>query len=205
MLRRYVITAFVAVLISLGVFYEMQALIRSRGPHDGMASLRARAIEFVRLKRDTELQLKERALPEKPAPPAPPPTPDMDLSEVPESLGATDLGIVPALQPDLDMMGGSFLGAAPGDSDVIPMVRVNPQYPLAAAERGIEGWTIVRFSINAAGVVKNPEVIDAEPAGIFDRAALRAIRRWKYKPKTVDGTPVERRGVTVRLKFELDK
>ncbi|RMD86057.1 MAG: energy transducer TonB [Candidatus Dadabacteria bacterium] len=200
---RYLVTGVLAAVVTLGVFYEMQALIASRSHEREIARPRMK-VEFVRLRRDSELQLKQRTLPQKEAPPPPPPAPDVDLSDVPERFEPGDLGVVPVFEPELDLAGGPYLGAAPADTDVIPMVRVNPQYPIAAAERGIEGWVLVRFTITPSGTVKDPEVIDSHPPGVFDRAALRAIRKWKYKPKIVDGKPVERRGVTVRLKFELE-
>ncbi|RMF21156.1 MAG: energy transducer TonB, partial [Deltaproteobacteria bacterium] len=186
MLVRYLLTGTLAAVVTLAVFYEMQELISSRAQKREIAE-RGRVIEFVRLKRDSELRLKERTLPKKEAPPETPPTPDIDLSDLPDSLGETDLGIVPVFEPRLDIAGGPYLGAAPSDTDVIPMVRVNPQYPISAAERGIEGWVLVQFTITTAGTVKDAKVIDAKPSSIFNRAALRAIRKWKYKPKIVDG------------------
>ncbi len=204
MLGRYLITGSLAALVTFGVFYEMQELISSRArEREGVEQ--ARVIEFVRLKRDSELRLKQRMLPEKQALPQPPPTPDIDLLELPEAFDQGDFGAVPVFRPALDIAGGPYLGAAPSDADVIPMVRVNPQYPISAAERGIEGWVIVRFTITTAGTVKDAAVIDAKPGSIFNRAALRAIRKWKYKPKIVGGKAVERPGVTVRLTFELEK
>ena len=61
------------------------------------------------------------------------------------------------------------------------------------------------FTISAAGTVKDAAVVASEPGTIFDRAALKAIRKWKYNPKIEDGVAVERSGVPVRLKFVLDK
>ena len=90
------------------------------------------------------------------------------------------------------------------DSDVVPVVRVNPQYPIRAAERGIEGWVELEFTITASGTVKNAVVTAARPARIFDSEALRAIGKWRYNPKIVDGKPVERKGVRVRLRFRLE-
>ena len=84
------------------------------------------------------------------------------------------------------------------------MVRVNPQYPIRAEERGIEGWVELEFTISEAGTVKEARVIAAKPRGVFDRSALRAIKKWKYNPKVEDGKPVERPGVTVRLTFDLE-
>ena len=91
------------------------------------------------------------------------------------------------------------------DRDVIPLVRINPEYPNRARERGIEGWVQVQFTITPAGTVADQKVVDADPKGLFERAALEAIGRWKYNPKVVDGRAMERRGVMVVLTFKLEK
>ena len=80
---------------------------------------------------------------------------------------------------------------------------MNPQYPPRAAERGTEGWVELVFVISASGTVQDAEVMNSHPGNVFDRAALRAVRRWKYNPKIQDGKPIERHGVTVRLEFKL--
>ena len=95
-------------------------------------------------------------------------------------------------------------GIGGSDSDVVPVVRVNPQYPIRAAEQGVEGWVELEFTITASGTVKDPVVVAAKPARIFDVEALRAIGKWRYNPKIVDGKPVERSGVRVRLRFRLE-
>ena len=74
-----------------------------------------------------------------------------------------------------------------------------------ARERGIEGWVQVQFTITPAGTVADQKVVDADPKGLFERAALDAIGRWKYNPKVVDGRAMERRGVMVVLTFKLEK
>jgi protein TonB len=73
-----------------------------------------------------------------------------------------------------------------------------------AAQRRIEGWVIVEFNISVVGRVKDAKVVSAEPPRIFDREALRAIRKWKYKPKVENGVAVERKGIRVKLTFTLD-
>jgi protein TonB len=91
------------------------------------------------------------------------------------------------------------------DTEVIPLVRIQPQYPARAAAGGIEGWVRCQFDITPAGGVIDAMVIDSEPRGTFDRAALEAVSRWKYKPKVEGGVAVERRGVQVLLTFKLEK
>lgn len=201
--RRFLVTLALAVVISFGLFWLMQFLISSRsGVYEDVT--RGRIVEFVRLKRDSDLETKKRELPEKLEKEEPPPPPDIDLSSVPKP-GQEALAIAaPDADFDLDLAGGPNLGGAPSDSDIIPLVRVMPQYPPQAMSRGIEGWVIVEFTISPAGTVKDPVVVDSHPSGIFNRAMLRAIRKWKYKPKIVDGVAVERPGVRVRQHFALE-
>ena len=76
---------------------------------------------------------------------------------------------------------------------MIPIVRINPQYPRDALMAGTEGFVEIEFTIMENGTVANAEVIRSEPRRIFNRAALRAIYRWKFKPRIIDGVPVQRR------------
>lgn len=65
---------------------------------------------------------------------------------------------------------------------------------------------IVQFTVSAAGTVKEPVMIIAsEPPGVFDKQAIKAVKRWKYRPKRVGGRAVEQHGVTTKLTFELDR
>jgi len=204
MTRRYLTTAILAAAVTFGLFYLMQFLVSMEGSlvED---EFKGRTIEFVRLKRDSDLELKKRQLPDKEKPDEAPPPPDLDLSNVPQPTeGNLDIA-TPEIGFDLALAGGPQLGEAPSDSDIMPLVRVLPVYPPRAQSRGIEGWVLVEFTISPAGTVKDPVVIDAEPSGIFNRAMLRAIRKWKYQPKIVDGVAVARPGVRVRQNFELEQ
>jgi protein TonB len=93
---------------------------------------------------------------------------------------------------------------AVSDRNATPIVRVNPVYPAAQAQRNVEGWVEVEFTITATGSVSDPRVTSAEPRGAFDRAALHAIERWKYEPMLVNGKPTAQSGVRTRLLFELN-
>ncbi len=57
-----------------------------------------------------------------------------------------------------------------------------PSYPRGAERRGIEGYAVVEYTVNEAGEVTNPTVVEANPEGVFDRAVLRAIEGWAYAP-----------------------
>ena len=201
MVARHSIAALLALAITFGLFYLMQYLI-SMGSERGANIRKGQVIEFVRLKRDTAAQTRKRELPKKEKPPEPPPPPELQMSQN----DAPDANSMAIAAPDLsagpDLGSGPNLGA-PSDSDSVPLVRVPPQYPIRAAERGIEGWVVLRFTITATGTVDNPVVLDAQPKRIFDRAAIRSIKKWKYRPRIVDGVAIQR-VEEVRLTFDLD-
>jgi TonB family protein len=80
---------------------------------------------------------------------------------------------------------------------------VDADYPPEAARKGIEGSVDVSFTISPQGKVTDVAVVSAMPSDIFNRAAIAAVRRWKYEPKTVNGVPVEAHQ-QLRLQFKLD-
>ena len=91
------------------------------------------------------------------------------------------------------------------DSQAMPVVRMEPKYPVDAARAGIEGWVKMLFSIDAMGQVQDIEVIDAQPKRIFDREAKKALAKWKYKPQLVAGKPQAQQGLMVVLDFKLNQ
>ncbi len=59
---------------------------------------------------------------------------------------------------------------------------VAPEYPRAAERRGVEGRVTVLYTVAADGSVATVEIVSATPAGVFDRAALRAVENWRFEP-----------------------
>ncbi len=100
--------------------------------------------------------------------------------------------------------------AAPPKPTVLPekdMRRTRffaPTYPDRARERGTEGWVDIEFTVKTDGTTDEGVVKAAEPAGVFDRAALQAVERWRYEPRVVNGQVVDQR-VSARLRFQLEK
>ena len=90
------------------------------------------------------------------------------------------------------------------DGSYVPIFQVPPQYPRRAAERGIEGCVVLKYVVTEVGSVRDPQVVQSIPQGIFDRAAIRAALRYKYKPLIRDGNAVEVEGVTQRITFVLE-
>jgi TonB family protein len=77
---------------------------------------------------------------------------------------------------------------------------VSPTYPDAARKRGVEGWVELAFTVQTNGTVDNVEIRNASPAEVFDDAAMRAVRQWRFEPVVRNGEKVEQRAM-VRLKF----
>ncbi|MGB0919949.1 MAG: energy transducer TonB [Alphaproteobacteria bacterium] len=202
-LTRSVFAIPLAAIVTFSLFWVMQYLVAiGSGKLDD--AVQGAAIEFVRVKKDESLNEKARRKPPRPTKPdTPPPPPPMQQSKAKPSADNMGIGI-PNLGDGVDMAGGVNLGAG-SDGDIMPLVRVAPQYPRRALSRGIEGWVQVEFTISKVGTVENPSVIDADPPGIFNRAAMKAVAKWKYKPKIEDGVAVERHGVSTVITFELDK
>ena len=196
---RIPIAAFAGVLFTASTFWLLSSLVAtSYGTGDQIEVPR---IEFSRLVRDTDVETKRRDRIEREPTPPTPETPRIAFTG-----GGVDNHVV-RLTPVVDTRGaGSHVTMTAGsDRDVIPLVRVNPDYPQRALGRGLEGWVQVQFTITPAGAVKDAIVVDAEPADVFNEAALKAIARWRYNPKVENGAAVERVGVQTRIVFQLEQ
>jgi len=89
--------------------------------------------------------------------------------------------------------------------EATPLVRITPKYPITAARDGKEGWVQLGFTISEIGTVTAPYIINSEPKRVFDKEALRALRKWKYKPKMVEGKAVQQTGQSIQLDFKLEQ
>jgi protein TonB len=93
------------------------------------------------------------------------------------------------------------------DGDYLPLVAIAPQYPTRAAQRGIEGWCLVSFTVNGLGSVEEDTitVVDAEPPQIFNRSSVRAAARFKFQPRVEDGIGVAVTGVQYLFRYQLEE
>lgn len=206
-MKRYLAACVAATVITVGLFLGMESLIAMadadlRGKNSG------RIADFVRLRRDTSVQNERRQLPERRQPKAPTPPP-MQMPEYSSGGVAVAAPVetiaAPRVTHAVRLAGGPSAVGAPSDTMKTPLVRVEPQYPPRAAERGVEGWVEVGFTVTADGGTTDVRVIAADPPGVFNRAAIKAVRRWKYKPEVVDGKAVPTPGQRVRFELELRK
>lgn len=140
-------------------------------------------------------------LPPIPAPvdvPVPPPMPPTIAENISQEL-TFDVPLPPP--PPAAKIRHSDTGAT--DSGAIPIVRIAPEYPQRQAQRGIEGYVDLTFDISTTGQPINIRIVESQPEGVFDRAASRALARWKYRPMLVDGVAQVQYGQTTRIRFDL--
>ena len=195
---RLLIALALSVVVTLALFWLMQFLISGQDAELDKPE-QISSVEIVRVKRDEETMERQREPPQPPQPEERPPPPPMQQQQVVRpDIGGIGIGI-PTAETGLS---GDGLGNLQ-EGDPIPVAAIPPQYPRDALMQGLEGWVRVEFTINPDGSVSNARVVDAHPRrGIFDREALRAITRWRFKPKVQGGEAVpSQAGYTIDFKM----
>ncbi len=193
--------------VALALFLFMNTLV-SGGRGQQATAPAGQIVDLIRIQEDEVVQTKRRIRPRKPPPPKdPPPPPKLRVSSEAKPQRNPMRIDLPRIDVSGAAGGGPFIGKwEPGDpaaeGDAIPIARIDPQWPREALMDGTEGYVRFRILIGADGSVKDTEVVEAAPGRLFVRNATRAVRRWKFKPRVVDGTPVER-WATTTLVFQL--
>lgn len=199
---RWIVSMAMATCITLGLFYFMQALIATGERFDQRVNVvkivdaTMPDIELEVIEEIDKPELIEEVVQE---------TPD-----TPEKQISLDSG--PSLnieRASVEIDTGLSLDSASisaTDGDYLPLVAIAPQYPTRAAQRGIEGWCLVSFTVDGMGNVVEDTivVVDAEPASIFDRSSIRAATRFKFQPRVTDGQGVEVPGVQYLFRYQLE-
>ncbi len=199
---RWALSMVMAAGITLGLFYFMQALIATGASLDQRVSV-VKIVDATMPEIELEV-LEEIDKPE----------PIQDDTDVVEDIPDRQVNLSdgPSLnieRASVEIDTGLQLSNASisaTDGDFLPLVAIAPQYPTRAAQRGIEGWCLVSFTVNGLGnvVEETIEVVDAEPASIFDRSSVRAAARFKFQPRVVDGQGVDVEGVQYVFRYELE-
>ena len=198
---RYLVALIVAGVVTFMLFLGMQALIT--GGEGAMSEpAKGNVLDFVRLKNEESVQKKERKPQKPPTPKEPPPpmeSPQMQSSDANANANNFDFGA--NVDAEVNLAGGLALETS--DGEYLPIVKVAPVYPRRALSRGIEGYVIVEFTVTKQGTVRDPQVLKAEPESLFDRAAMDAALKFKYKPRVVNGEAVEVAGVQNKISFQI--
>lgn len=155
-----------------------------------------------------EVEIEVQRIIEKPEKPKvdetpPPEIPKQNFDKIDGNASVGQVAAPDKIKAKLELNIGEGLQAT--DGEYLPIVKVAPQYPRRALTRGIEGYVIVEYTVTKQGTVKDPIVIEAQPEGIFDDAAIKSALRYKYKPRVVDGEPVEVSGVRTKINFNIEE
>lgn len=200
---RLLLSILIGASVSFGLFVFMAELIAGGDSSNNEVKESIR-VELLTTPPKSTTQTKRRVPPPPPKPPKVPPKapePEPENSDVDADFSfaapAVDIG------NDAISLGGPGAGIG-RDGDATPIVRIEPKYPMQAQRNGTEGWVRLSFTINEMGGVENIKVVESKPRRVFDKAARRALKRWKYKPKMADGKPVKQEGQTVQLDFTME-
>jgi protein TonB len=198
---RLLIGALLGLVVTVALFVLMPVLIETADKtikeKDSF-----RLADITMPEREIEAQLKE-AKPDKPQNPDEPP-PDMDQPEMDDvELNPDAMNMTPQTGMDLSIDVGTGIGSS--DGEFLPIVKVAPMYPRRANSRGIEGYCTVEYTVTKSGAIRDPRAVDCQPAGYFERSSIKAALKFKYKPRVIDGQPVDVDGVRNRFTFELEK
>ncbi len=200
MIGRYAFSIVIGTVVTLSLLFIMQLLIVTG--KQALTDPRERhKLEFVRVKKNENVNTQDLTPEKPPKPPeTPPETPPQDMDNVDPDAPSIDIPR-PEVSANTDIGGPGGMNIAEGD--YLPIVRVAPVYPSRALSRGLEGFVDMSFTVTSAGTVKDPIVLQST-SSLFERAATRAVLKFKYKPRVVDGVPVEVTGVKTRITFELE-
>ena len=203
--RAITINLAITFIISISIFLIIQSLI-TRDSNLNLENDSKSYLEFIRIRQDDSLEQRTRTLPDKPPQPKRPPQPEIELDDTkPPPIQNLDIDI-----PDFDIptdFKGAFLGdisnLGSGTSQLIPLVKVAPRCPPEAALAGTNGEVLLNLLVNASGRVEKIRLLRANPPRVFNREATKAVRRWQFKPKTIDGIAVEQQG-ELKVEFICD-
>jgi protein TonB len=200
MIGRYAFSIVIGTVVTLSLLFIMQLLIVTG--KQALTDPRERhKLEFVRVKKNENLNTQDLTPEKPPKPPeTPPETPPQDMDNIDPDAPTIDVPR-PTVTANTDIGGPGGMNIAEGD--YLPIVRVAPVYPSRALSRGLEGFVDMSFTVTTTGTVKDPIVLQST-SSLFERAATRAVLKFKYKPRVVDGIPVEVSGVKTRITFELE-
>ncbi len=97
--------------------------------------------------------------------------------------------------------GFALTGCAAKDRPLQLVSGAGPVFPEQARADGIEGRVVVRYDVDLEGIVRNARVVLSEPPGVFDAAALAAVRSWRFNPPVRDGERVPARNRESEVAF----
>lgn len=198
MITRLLSSAGAGVAITSGLLFLMQLLIAS-GEEIIVEPRHRFEVPWIRLETEEPLIVDPPVYQR----PKPPPVPPMNSAPAPDGdVGGTIS--IPGPPPPGGDATAVLTGLRFGDGPLVSIIKVKPQYPVAAASRGLEGTVLVQYDVTAMGTVENVVVLESSNS-VFNKAAIAAASRFKYKPSIVDGRPIASKGLRNLFRFEMEE
>lgn len=198
MVARLGISLVTGVIVTFALLWLMQFLIATgRSAITDRSEFRFQ--DFIRVRQEETIEQKDRK-PEKPpeVQEKPPDMPPPQLDSLDPSTPTVSLGRV-TVDIDVGVEGGDFAV----DGEYLPIVRVEPIYPRRAQSRGIEGYCDMEFTVMRTGEVTDAVAVECS-SSVFESASVKAVLKWKYKPRVVNGEPIDSPGVQTRLTYRFE-
>lgn len=222
--NRYLLPPLAAALVALGLFWFMWQLIAMQAqPPQAPAELDSISLDLVQPDQEMPLEESSDSAPSaeqaiEQAQDVPQPVPTIPISNVanaqvslpafnagPSNLNM-DLSLSTGLSGNAFAVAGAGSGSGSGNGGkgfggkkLVPVSTGRPQFPKYAYDRGMSGWVEVVFVVDKNGQVKSPRILDANPKGIFEEAAIASVLSWQYDSKVMSG---QAREVSQRLEFK---
>lgn len=207
----------VAITVNLGLYWLMETMI-GRPASNALDVVETNSIDFVRTPIEEQTRTKDRRRP-------PPPKPqqaerprsridtefDQTVTELPMDMAQMNVASILGAGGGGVAIGARMVDGTPGANGpevldmnaLTPISMLPPEYPRRALAQGIEGWVAVMFRVDEAGQARDPVILDSRPDEVFERAAIAAVERWRFRPmrRGPDDPPVY---VQTRISFVRD-
>ena len=197
--KRLALSVLFSLIITFAILWLMQILIAT-GKGAITSKYEGRFVDFVRIQKDETLDTKTVKPKKPPEPEEPPPDTPPELDEIDTNTETVNIGAVNTKVG----VGAGIGGFNAAEGEYLPIVKVAPVYPSRAQSRGIEGYCIVEYIVTSTVTTKNPTIVECT-SSLFQSASLKAALKFKYKPRVINGTPIDVPGVQTQITFELEK
>ena len=199
MTARYAFSIALGAAVTFGLLFLMQLLIATgRGALTEAASFRMN--DFVRVERNEVIETRKQKPERPPEPEVPPELPSPSNTDSLDNAMVVSIS-APSLNTGINI---GFGGFGVSDGEYLPIIKVAPVYPSRAVSRGLEGNCIVEFTVTRTGAVEDVFVVECT-SSLFERASTQAALKFKYKPRVIDGEPVDVAGVQHLITFLMEE
>lgn len=197
MFARYLTSAPLGVTVTMSLLYVMQMLVQLGPAPDHTPGKVFKGVFLHEKIKEVVRQIEPRAEHIDPPQPLPPIQPRENYSgEV------THTGYF-APVPQITEPGPTTTLGGRSDGPLVNVLKVGPNYPIVASQKGLEGWVIVRFDVTPLGTVENIVIVETSHT-IFNKPAKAAASRFRYKPRVVNGVAQPVQGLMNKFVFKME-